>query len=156
MSNLEKKLNRFSSNKPILWIRYVDDIFCIFTDQQNIDSFFGRINKWHTNITFTKEVEIAEKLAFLDVLVIRDHKRDECTTALYRKPTNTSLYLLYESNQCRRYKLGLIRTLTIRLLLICSTDEHKKRELRLMKDTLIERISPASSAQRDTKRRRNG
>ena len=102
MSNLEKKLNRFSSNKPILWIRYVDDIFCIFTDQQNIDSFFGRINKWHTNITFTKEVEIAEKLAFLDVLVIRDHKRDEYTTTLYRKPTSTSLYLLNESNQCRR------------------------------------------------------
>ena len=30
MSKLETKLNRFSKNRPILWLRYVDDIFCVF------------------------------------------------------------------------------------------------------------------------------
>ncbi|CAF1073952.1 unnamed protein product [Rotaria magnacalcarata] len=36
MTNLEKKLNRFSKNKPKVWYRYVDDIFCIFNSEQNI------------------------------------------------------------------------------------------------------------------------
>ena len=95
-----------------------------------------KINKWHPNINFTPEHEIDDKLAFLDVLVIRDNKTDKYITTLYRKPTNTSLYLLYESNQCRKYKLGLIRTLVIRILLICSTSTHKDNELTLMKETL--------------------
>jgi len=50
MSNLELKLNRFSTNKPQIWIRYIDNIFCIFKKQQNIDDFLRRINKWHPNI----------------------------------------------------------------------------------------------------------
>ena len=137
MSNLEKKLNKFSSNKPALWIRYVDDVFCIFTVQQNISDFFSRINRWHPNIRFTKEDEVDKKLAFLDVLVLRDETNDKYTTTLYRKPTNTNLYLLFESNQCRRYKIGLIRTLTIRILRICSNDEQKQIELTTMKKTLI-------------------
>ena len=46
------------------------------------------------------------------------------------------LYLLYNSNRCCKYKLGLIRTLVIRILLIYSTDTHKNGELILMKQTL--------------------
>ena len=137
MSNLEQKLNRFSVNKPLIWIRYVDDIFCIFKKQQNIEDFLKRINKWHPNIKFTSEDERNEKLAFLDVLINRDNLNNKYNTTIYRKPTNTSLYLLYESNQCREYKLSLIRTLVIRILLICSTNELKNDELKLMRNTLL-------------------
>ncbi|CAF3431518.1 unnamed protein product [Rotaria socialis] len=136
VTNLETKLNKFSTNKPSLWIRYVDDIFCLFTKKQDIDDFLERINKWHKNIRFAKEEEIDGKLAFLDVLVIRDNTTNKYVTTVYRKPTNTNLYLLYDSNQCRKYKLGLIRTLVIRILLICSTITHKDNELTLMKHTL--------------------
>lgn len=151
MSNLEKKLNKFSTNKPLLWFRYVDDVFCIFTEKQNIDDFFGRINRWHNNIKFTKETETGGKLAFLDVLVIRDAQNNKYLTTLYRKPTNTNLYLLYESNQCRRYKLGLIRTLAIRIIRICSNDEYKQDELRLMKETLINNGYPLHLIRRGIK-----
>jgi hypothetical protein len=136
MSNLELKLNRFSTNKPQIWIRYVDDIFCIFNKQQNIKDFLIRINKWHRNIKFTSEPEDNERLAFLDVLIIRNNIDNKYNTTIYRKPTNTDLYLLYESNQCREYKLSLIRTLVIRILAICSTIELKKDELILMRKTL--------------------
>ncbi|CAF5034961.1 unnamed protein product, partial [Rotaria sp. Silwood1] len=96
MSNLEQKLNRFSTNKPLTWIRYVDDIFCIFNKKQNINEFLKRINKWHPNIKFTIEYEQNEKLAFLDVLIIRNNNNNNYDTTIYRKPTNTDLYLLYE------------------------------------------------------------
>ncbi|CAF1534998.1 unnamed protein product, partial [Didymodactylos carnosus] len=137
MSNIEQKLNKFSANKPLVWIRCVDDIFCIFKKQQNINDFLMRINKWHPNVEFTIERECNEKLAFLDVLISRDNINNKYNTTIYRKPTNTNLYLLYESNQCREYKIGLIRTLIIRILLICSTEELKNDELKLMKETLM-------------------
>jgi hypothetical protein len=108
MSNFELKLNRFSTNKPQLRIRYVDDIFCIFKEQQNIN---------------------------LDVLIIRNNVVNEYNFTIYRKSTNTDPYLLYESNQYIEYKLSLIRTLVIRILLIYSTIELEKDELKLMRKT---------------------
>ena len=143
MSKLEAKLNRFSKNKPILWLRYVDDIFCVFNNSQNIHDFLSRINKWHpSHIRFTIEHEQNNQLAFLDVLVTRDRHSNQYTTTIYRKPTNTNLYLLYESNQCRQYKISLIRTLVIRICLICSSETLKNIELDQMKKTLNENGYP--------------
>ena len=45
MQKMEGKLNRFSTNKPMIWLRYVDDIFCIFTiPKDKIDEFHTRIS----------------------------------------------------------------------------------------------------------------
>ncbi|CAF4373928.1 unnamed protein product, partial [Rotaria socialis] len=38
MSKLANKLNKFSKNKPQVWLRYVDDILCIFDNKQSIDN----------------------------------------------------------------------------------------------------------------------
>ena len=139
MAELEKKLNRLSTNKPIVWYRYVDDIFCIFNKTQNIGYVLSSINKRYPNISFTKKTEISNSLAFLDVLITRNNNNDRYETSLHRKPTNTSLYLLYKSNQCRRYKIGLIRTLTVRILLICSTEKNRNDEIKLMQQTLTDK-----------------
>ena len=128
MTKIETKLNRFSVNKPVLWLRYVDDIFCLFNTELNkILKFQERINNWHPNLKFTLEIETNQQLPFLDVLVIK--KANQFETTIYRKPTHTDLYMLYDSNQPRRYKLGLIKTLIIRIERICSTEDHKKEEI---------------------------
>ncbi|CAM4855531.1 unnamed protein product [Rotaria socialis] len=137
ISKLELKLNKFSINKPLIWKRYVDDVFCIFHNSQKISKFLISINKWHKNIKFTLQNEEDDEIAFLDVLIIRDKTNNKYTTTLYKKPTNTNLYMLYESNQSRQYKIGLIRTLVIRILLICSTISHQETELNTLKTTLI-------------------
>ena len=118
MTKMEQKLNRFSTNQHKIWLRYVDDVFCVFEiNVENIHAFLERINKWHPNLRFTIELEQNKQLPFLDVTVIRENNQH--TTTLYRKPTHTDLYLLWESNQCRKYKLGLIKTLMVRILRIC-------------------------------------
>jgi hypothetical protein len=58
MSNLELKFNHFTTNKPIIWIRYVDDVFCIFNNKQNIEDFLRRINNWHICYMRVINVEI--------------------------------------------------------------------------------------------------
>jgi len=55
-------------NKPIVLWRYVDDIFLTFNDMSALDIFFNTLNSVHNNITFTKELECGDSLAFLDDL----------------------------------------------------------------------------------------
>jgi hypothetical protein len=135
MTKMEQKLNRFSTNRPKLWLRYVDDVFCIFEiNMDKIHEFLARINKWHPNLRFTVEFEKDKRLPFLDVLVTRE--ADMHTTTIYRKPTHTDLYLLWDSNQCRKYKLGLIKTLMVRILRICSTPQMIRQETDRLRSTL--------------------
>ena len=135
MQKMERKLNRFSTNKPVMWLRYVDDVFCLFDiPEAKITEFHSRINKWHNNLKFTREYEQKSSLPFLDVLVTREE--NQLTTSLYRKPTHTGLYLLWESCQNRQYKLGLIKTLVIRIHRICSKQETIIKELDQLKETL--------------------
>ena len=135
MVKMEQKLNRFSTNRPKVWLRYVDDVFCVFEiSMEKIQEFLERINRWHPNLRFTVEFEKNKQLPFLDVLVTRED--DQHTTSLYRKSTHTDLYLLWESNQCRKYKLGLIKTLTVRVLRICSTPQLIAKETERLRATL--------------------
>lgn len=137
LQKIEQKLNKFSKNRPIIWARYVDDIFCLFDIPINkILEFHTRINKWHKNLKFTIEMESNKTLPFLDVLVTHDQDHNQLTTSLYRKPTFTGLYLLWESCQNRKYKIGLIKTLVIRIYRICSTNEIIKKELKQLKEIL--------------------
>ena len=135
MQKIEEKLNRFSTNKPLVWLRYVDDVFCVFTiPKEKILEFHTRINRWHPNLQFTVEFESNNSIAFLDVLVTQE--QEKLTTSLYRKPTHTGLYLLWDSSQNRRYKIGLIKTLVIRIYRICSSKEIINKELSLLRKTL--------------------
>ena len=135
MTKMEQKLNRFSTNRPKIWLRYVDDVFCVFEiNVEKIHAFLERINKWHPNLRLTIELEQNKQLPFLDVSVIRENNQH--TTTLYRKPTHTDLYLLWESNQCREYKLGLIKTLIVRILRICSTPQHIQEETEQLRRTI--------------------
>ena len=51
MANLETKLmNKLQTPKPKLYLRYVDDIFAIFDDQQACSLFFQQLNAQHPDI----------------------------------------------------------------------------------------------------------
>ena len=51
MANLETKLiNKFQTSKPKLYLRYVDDIFAIFDNQEACSSFFRQLNAQHLDI----------------------------------------------------------------------------------------------------------
>ena len=150
MQKIEEKLNRFSTNKPMIWLRYVDDVFCLFTiSKTKIEEFHTRIDKWHKNLKFTLVFEEDNSISFLDVLVTR--QEDKLATSMYRKPTHTGLYMLWDSCQNRRYKLGLIRTLVIRIYRICSTETAKKEELDTLRSTLLDNGYPLHIIRRGIK-----
>ncbi|CAF3388577.1 unnamed protein product [Rotaria socialis] len=56
---------------------------------------------------------------------------------VYRKPTDTGLYLRWTSNQPRNYKINLIKCLCTRAKRICSSDYLFKQELEYYKSIFI-------------------
>ena len=80
---------------PLCYYRYVDDTFAIFPSNEDFNNFLLLLNKLHPSLTFTSEVEVDNKLPFLDVLV---EKTSTCfLTSVYRKPTFSGLYTRWES-----------------------------------------------------------
>lgn len=65
MTNLEEYQKK-KGKLPRLWIRYVDDIFAIIS-QEELDTMLKELNKEHKNIQFTVEVEKDGCLPFLDI-----------------------------------------------------------------------------------------
>ena len=64
---------------PNLWLRYVDDTFCIL-DKKHISAFHSHLNSVCSHIQFTMENEHDFSLPFLDVLVSRNVCKENNTT----------------------------------------------------------------------------
>ena len=92
---VKARLNKHSAPlQPSLWLSYVDNTFVIWPHGEwDMLSFHAHFNQMSTNIQFTIEKEKEGRLAFLDVLVTCS--KDQLSTAVYRKPTHTELYIPY-------------------------------------------------------------
>src|SRR5690606_10881641 len=90
-----------------------------------LDLFLEHLNSIHPNIKFTMETEKDNKLAFLDVLVVRS-KEGTIKTEVFRKETHTDRYLNANSHHDPIQKLGVLRTLAHRARNICSEDRVEK------------------------------
>ena len=106
--------------------RYVDDTIC-FIKLTSINKVLETLNSCHTNIKCTIEIESENKISFLDVLLIRNNSL--ISTKVYRKNTNTDIYINWKSFALNNWKWGTLKTLVTRAFDICSTDEYLKQEL---------------------------
>ena len=68
----EKWLNNCPADfKPILYRRYVDDIFILSKSPEHHQQFLDYMDRQHPNIRFTGEDERLNKLPFLDIEITR-------------------------------------------------------------------------------------
>ena len=117
--------------KPVVYRRYVDDCFLLFKCKSHVPQFLNYLNAQHTRVKFTSEVEENDKLAFLDINVVK--KGDKFETGLYRKPTSTGLGLKFDSAVTLRYKSNLIMCLIDRAYEISSNYQNFHIELDFLK-----------------------
>ena len=111
-----------------LWLRYVDDIYCVFRgNRDEILALFGDLNAYHPNVNFTFEEEKDGCLPFLDVNVKRG--LDILTTTVYRKPTHTDQYIRADSCHPKHVKEGVVKGFVSRAHSICSSQEGLEEEL---------------------------
>ena len=81
----------------------------MFNSEQDADEFFKFLNSRHPNIKFTFEKQKDDKLAFLDILILKTDQN--FCTSIYRKMTSIGLYTNFVSFIPYSYKLGLVKTL---------------------------------------------
>ena len=82
--------------KPMIWLRFIDDIFMIWTHgSDKLEEFITYLNGIHPTIKFTHETSPTQ-IDFLDRTVKINQSRFLYTT-IYEKPTDTHLYLHYTS-----------------------------------------------------------
>ena len=81
-------------SKVKFWRRYVDNTV-YFVKIGSIEYIRSVLSSFHINIQFTYEVESNTKFSFLDVLLKRNDKN--ITTTVYRKESNSDVYLHWDS-----------------------------------------------------------
>ena len=106
--------------QPLLWKRFIDDIFVIWPySQGQLDEFVTYLNSRMPSIKFEAETSTTH-VHFLDVTV--QIQGDRVETTLYTKPTDSHNYINYESCHPRSCKQGIPYGQFLRLRRICSKD----------------------------------
>ena len=69
MADLEEKLLNAFEKKPLIWWRYIDDIFFIWDHgEESLEKFINKLNTFYLTINFTAEYS-KETINFLDVII---------------------------------------------------------------------------------------
>ena len=106
MAYVEKTAINTFHTPPTLWIRFVDDTFCVIKRSCVEDFHDHHPDSISSFIKFTYELEMDGRLPCLDVRVTCRHN-GVFTTTIYCKPTHTNRYLQFTSHHPRHYKLSV-------------------------------------------------
>ena len=100
MSAIETEITSKSPHKPLVWKRFIDDIFSLWNvDKEEIYSFIELANNHHPTIKFTAEVSETET-AFLDTCIYKGErfkKESILDVRTHFKPTETFQYTYFSS-----------------------------------------------------------
>ena len=137
MAKLEEMLLESFPLKPLVWWRYIDDIFLLWEHgEDSLKEFLEHLNKAHETIKFTADYS-KEKINFLDVEVRR--KGEKLITDLFVKPTDTHQYLQASSCHPAHCKNSIPYSQALRLNRICSEPSFFDRRCNELEAWLLKR-----------------
>ena len=126
-----------SPHRPYLWLRFIDDIFMIWTTgPEKLKIFVYYLYKLHSTIKFTCS-HSPSNIPFLDVMV--SVKDGSIETDLYTKRTDKHPYLLASSCHPQDTKRAIPFSLALRLRRICSDPDNYKLRTNELVDYLANR-----------------
>ena len=101
MAHLEQKFLTSQPHTPLYWLRYIDDIFLLWTtSEQNLNTFLTNLNEFHPTIKFTSEISHTNT-TFLDIDIFKGNRFNQIgilDITTHIKPTNKFQYLHYTSS----------------------------------------------------------
>ena len=129
-----------STHKPLTWLRYIDDIFIVWTHGRDLlNKFLDLANSFHPTIKFSS-YSSSEQVPFLDVMVSLED--GFLQTDLYSKPTDTFSYLHWTSCHPFHTRKSIPYSLAFRLVRLCSSAKRLSVRLSEMTEHLISRGFP--------------
>jgi hypothetical protein len=121
MGDFESKHVYTYHTQPIVYYRFIDDIFIIWTQgREALDSFIDHLNSRSATIKFTSEISHTT-VSFLDTLITIED--GHIVTNLFCKPTDSHNYLRYNSAHPQRCKDSIPYSQFLRIRRICSRME---------------------------------
>ena len=139
-------LESYEGTGPSFYRRYVHDIFAIFENEEQANSFFNYLNNRHKNIKFTKDENLKPgELPFLDIFI---KNQGELVTSVYQKKTYTGLLTNFKSFVPYSYKLKLINTLVDRIYKINNTRKGFHLDVINLTSTLCKNLFPIKLVQK--------
>ena len=122
MDEVEQKFLETQSKKPLIWLRYIDDIFFIWTHgEKELERFLKDLNNFTPNLRFTHEAS-KNGFPFLDLNVkLKDGKLE---TGLYKKPTDRHQYLHYLYSHPEHTKRSIVYSETLPVNRLCSLEKE--------------------------------
>ena len=99
--------------KPVLWKRFIDDIFLIWTHgMESLKEFTVHLNTVHPTLKFTSVISSTE-IAFLDLIIYTTEEK--MCTRLYTKDTDRHMYLNFHSDHPLNLKRSIPYSQFLRL-----------------------------------------
>ena len=125
MDEIGTKLLEAQEFQPLVWFRYIDNVFFICTHvPDKLVSFLTEFNNYYSNIKFTYESN-KESITFLKLDISLSGSK--LTGDLHTKSTDKHQYLHYTSAHSAYTKRSIIYSQALRMSRICSykTDFEK-------------------------------
>ena len=142
MGKLEKKFLDSCNLQPLLWLRFLDDIFMIWDDsEEQLLKFLDKINHYHETIKFTYSYSKTEAV-FLDVKLEKSDDDGILKTSVYEKDTNVHQYIEFSSCHPLSCKKGIPFSQAKRYRRIISNDDCFKQNLDRLKTYFQKRNYP--------------
>ena len=137
MGDLEQKISAQSPLKPLVWWRYIDDVFMISPHgEEKLNEFVNLLNPYHETIKFAHEVS-PSKINFLDFTVLLHN--NSIATDLHVKSTDNHQYLLSSSCRPNHINKSIPYSLALIIRRICSTDDNFKQRTNELLEFLCHR-----------------
>ena len=140
MNQVENKFLKTQKFQTLVWFRYIDDIFFIWTHgEKNLKNFMMEFNNFNPNIKFTNEFsEASINLLHLNVKL----SNSKLQTSLYVKPTDCHQYLHFQSCHPKHTKRSIVYSQTLTVSRECSQEEDYKNYCNQMKSWFLKRSYP--------------
>lgn len=140
MEDLKEECLKKLSFKPLMYKRYVDDIFAIIPENK-ADGILQVSNACDKRklLRFTIDIQCNKRLSFLDTMVINDN--DIVKVNWYRKPTDSGRYINHFSSHPINYKISVINNLVDRGIKLADSCFHESN-LECIEITLLQNDYP--------------
>ena len=155
MGELETKIISNYHLEPFLWLRFIDDIFALWTHgSDELSKFLDYMNTYHDTIKFTMDSS-SEKIVFLDTIVKKSKTSNRLLVELYTKPTDTHNYLHFKSFHPSHTKRCGLYSQFLRIRRNCTLLSDYDSHSQMIKSKYIQRGYPESLIENSRIKARN-
>ncbi|CAM4539466.1 unnamed protein product [Lepidochelys kempii] len=152
MADLEQRFLSSRPLKPLLYLRYIDDIFIIWTHgKEALEEFHHDFNNFHPTINLSL-VQSTQEIHFLDTTVLINN--GHINTTLYRKPTDRYSYLHASSFHPDHTTRSIVYSQALRYNRICSNPSDRDKHLQDLCQVFLQLQYPPAEVKKQIDRAR--